>query len=513
MSAHAAPNTDRARDLEVAIVGSGFAGIAMGVRLREAGIEDFAILEKEGRVGGTWRDNTYPGLECDVPAMFYSLSFELKTDWSRKFPPQPEILDYLEHCADKYGLVPHIRFNTEVAEARFDERSGRWRIRTADGDTLSARVLVSGTGQLNRPAIPAIPGVDDFRGKSFHSARWDHDYDLSGKRVAVVGNAASAVQFIPRIAPEVEHLTVFQRSAQWLIRQNDRRYSDLEKRLFTRFPFLVRIQRAWLWLKHELRWPVFARGGSRLGRLFEWLALKDMRKRVPDPDLQARLTPDYPVGCKRVLLSDHYYEALQRDNVELVDSAIRRVTPTGVVSADGREREVDVIIYATGFKSTEFLTPMTVYGKGGRSLNRDAWAEGAEAYLGVAVPGFPNFFMLYGPNTNLGHNSIIFMIERQVEYVLQCLRALRERNLKYLGLREDAMRRWQDECQASLGKTVWATGCHSWYKTADGKITNNWPYSTLTYWWRMRQPRLSDYHQVPDDDAGGESAPASRAAA
>lgn len=503
-----APSADPRQEVEVAIVGSGFAGLGMAIRLREAGIEDFVVFEKASDVGGTWRDNTYPGLECDVPAMFYSFSFELKTDWSRKFPPQPEIHRYLRHCADKYGIRPFIRFRTEVDEARFDEASGRWQIRTSDGAEISARVLISGTGQLNRPATPALPGIDTFAGKSFHSARWDHDYDLAGKRVAVVGNAASAVQFIPEIAPRVGQLSIFARSAQWLIRQNGRRYTEFEKKLFTRFPVLVRLQRAWLWLKHEARWPVFARGGSLIGRLFERLALKEMRERVADPELRAQVTPDYPVGCKRILLSDHYYEALQRDNVELVDSPVARVTANGVVAEDGREREVDAIIYATGIKSTEFLTPMRVYGEDGRNLNDQEWAGGAHAYLGVTVPGFPNFFMLYGPNTNLGHNSIVFMIERQVDYVLQCLKTLRQRRLKYLDLRADAMRRWQEECQSSLASTVWATGCHSWYKTADGKITNNWPYSTMTYWWRMRKPRLADYRQVPEDGAGGQEAPA-----
>lgn len=487
--------------LDVAIIGSGFAGLGLAIRLRESGIDNFAIFEKADGIGGTWRDNTYPGLQCDVPAMFYSFSFKLKTDWSRRFPPQSEILAYLEECADEYGLRPHIRLNAEVEEARFDERAGYWRIRTADGGTASARVLVSATGQLNRPKFPDVPGLESFRGDYFHSARWNHGLDLTGKRVAVVGNAASAVQFIPKIAPDVERLTVFQRSPQWLIQQNDRPYSDFQKRLFTRFPILVRLLRAWLWLRHELRWPVFARGGGPFSRFFEWLVARDMRKRVADPALQEKLIPDYPVGCKRILLSDYYYEALQRDNVELVTSAVREIAPDGVVAENGSAYPADVIVFATGFKSTEFLAPMAIYGKQGRSLNGDEWAAGAHAYLGMAVPGFPNFFMLYGPNTNLGHNSIIFMLEIQIDYVLQCLRAIRERDLESLELREDVMRRWQDECQTNLAKTVWATGCSSWYKTADGKIINNWPYSTLTYWWRMRRPRMADYRQTPR--AGG----------
>lgn len=483
--------------LDVAIIGSGFAGLGLAIRLREAGIDNFTVFEKADAIGGTWRDNTYPGLQCDVPAMFYSFSFKLKTDWSRRFPPQSEILAYLEDCVDEYGLRPHIRLNAEVEEARFDEAAGCWRIRTADGATADARVLVSGTGQLNRPHLPDLPGLSSFRGRYFHSARWEHGLDLTGKRVAVVGNAASAVQFIPRIAPEVERLTVFQRSAQWLFRQNDRRYGALQRGLFSRFPLLVRILRGWLWLRHEFRWPVFARGGGFLGRFFEWLVARDMRKRIADPALQDVLIPDYPIGCKRILLSDYYYEALQRDNVELVTGAVREITPNGVVAENGREYAADAIIFATGFKSTEFLAPMAIYGRGGRSLNGDEWAAGAHAYLGMAVSGFPNFFMLYGPNTNLGHNSIIFMLEIQIDYVLQCLESIRRRDLKYLEVREDAMRRWQDECEASLAKTVWATGCRSWYKTADGKIINNWPYSTLTYWWRMRRPRLADYHHRP----------------
>jgi len=501
------------RECEVAIIGAGNSGLCAAIQLRRAGIDDFVVLEKSGGVGGTWRDNTYPGAACDVPSMFYSFSFEVNTEWSRQYAQQPEILDYLERCADKYGVRDHIRFDTDVRQASFDEASGRWRIETADGEVVSARILINGTGQLNRPFIPEIPGRAAFRGTSFHSARWNHEHDLRGERVGVIGNGASAIQFIPEIAPEVAELCIFQRSANWVVPRKDRPYTGFEKWLFKHLPIVPWLQRLSIWLKLEMRWPAFARPGSLVARLSEWASLRHMRKQVEDPALYPALTPDYPLGCKRILISDDYYPALNRDNVHVVTDRIDRITDDGILTRDGSERKLDTIIFATGFRSTEFLAPMRVYGREGKSL-ADAWGRGAEAYLGVTLPGFPNFFMLYGPNTNLGHNSIIFMIERQVEYVLQCIRAIRARDLKYLELRPEVMERWREEARTSLGKTVWATSCQSWYKTEDGKITNNWPYSTTTYWLRMRHARLDEYYQVAGEtgDAPGRPAGGAQAA-
>ena len=475
----------------VAIVGSGFGGLCMAIQLKRAGIDSFTILEKADRLGGTWRDNTYPGAACDSPAFAYCFSFEQKTDWSRKWSPQPEILGYMEHCARKYDVLPHIRFGTEVVDARFDADAGVWRVRTAAGETIEAEVLVSGVGQLNRPAAPALPGLARFRGVSFHSARWRHDVDLAGKDVAVIGNAASAVQFVPQIAPVVKHLSVFQRSANWMIARNDRAYGEREKRLFARFPLLARAHRWWLWFTYEQRFPVF-----RQNRPMSWLmtrvAERNMRECVPDAALQRALRPDYPIGAKRILISDDYYQALGRKNVEVVTGAIERVTEDGIVTRDGRSVPADVIIFATGFESTAFLVPMRIEGLEGRVLE-EVWKDGAEAYLGVSVAGFPNFFMLYGPNTNLGHNSIIFMIECQVRYIMDCLRALAERDLAWLDVRTDVMRSYNERLQAILARSVWAKVGKSWYKRADGRITNNWSGSTVEYWWRTRRADLRLY--------------------
>jgi cation diffusion facilitator CzcD-associated flavoprotein CzcO len=477
----------------IVIVGAGFGGLGMAIQLKKAGIESFTILEKADRLGGTWRDITYPGAACDSPAFAYCYSFEQKTDWSRKWAPQPEILGYIEHCAQKYDLLRHIRFGSEVASARFDERAAVWRIRTAAGETIDAEVLVSAVGQLNRPSVPDLPGADRFGGVAFHSARWRHDCDLRDKTVAVIGNAASAIQFIPRIAPLAKRLYVFQRSANWMIPRNDRAYSEREKRFFARSPRLARLYRWWLWSTYEQRFPVF-RGNRVMSAMFRRFADKSMRETVPDPALQRALVPDYPVGGKRILISDDYYQALGRPNVEVVTDGIARLTEDAIVTRDGRARPVDVIIFGTGFQTTSFLVPMRIEGLGGRVLD-DAWRDGAEAYLGINVAGFPNLFLLYGPNTNLGHNSIIFMLECQVHYVMECLRALRERDLASLDVRADVMRAYNERLQATLARTVWAQTARSWYKRADGRITNNWSGTTAEYWWKTRRVDLGAYVQ------------------
>jgi cation diffusion facilitator CzcD-associated flavoprotein CzcO len=475
----------------IVIIGSGFGGLCMGMELKRAGIESFTILEKADRIGGTWRDNTYPGAACDSPSFVYCFSFEQKTDWSRKWAPQPEILAYVEHCARKYDLYPHIRFNTEVASARFDGDAGVWRLRTTTGEDIEAEVVVSGTGQLNRPAYPTIPCLEDFTGVTFHSARWPQDVDLRGKRVAVIGNAASAIQFVPRIAPEVEHLYVFQRSANWMLAKNDRTYSARERWIFTHVPLVARLYRWWLWASYELRFPIF-RQNAFFSKVVAGYADRTMREHVTDPELQRALVPDYPIGGKRILISDDYYQTLARDNVSVVTDAIERVGAHGITTRDGRSFSVDVIILATGFESTSFLAPMRMEGLDRRSLD-DAWKDGAEAYLGVATAGFPNFFMLYGPNTNLGHNSILFMLECQVHYVMQCIRALASRDLEYLDVRPEAMRTYNAWLQDILERSVWARTGKSWYKRADGRITNNWSGTTIEYWWRTRRVDFDAY--------------------
>jgi cation diffusion facilitator CzcD-associated flavoprotein CzcO len=465
----------------------------MGIQLERAGIDSFAIFEKADDLGGTWRDNTYPGAACDSPCFAYCYSFEQKTDWSHKWAPQAEILEYIGHCADKYGLRPHIRFGTEIAGARFDDEEGVWQLETTGGERFVAEILVSAVGQLSRPAVPEIAGLASFRGDCFHSARWNHDVELEGRNVAVVGNAASAIQFIPEIAPLARRLTIFQRSANWMIPRGDRAYRESEKRRFGRHPWLARLYRWSLWLRFEIRFPVF-RQNRIMSRSMARLCEMSMRSLVADRELQEHLIPDYPIGGRRFLISDDYYQALGRDNVEVVTCGIDYLTADAVVDSDGRSHPADVVILATGFESTSFLAPMKIEGPGRRSLEQE-WKDGAKAYLGISVAGFPNFFVMYGPNTNLGHNSILFMIECQARYILECVQRMEALDLKYLDLRREVMDDYNERLQRELAGTVWAATPRSWYKTADGKITNNWSGTTARYWWRTRKVDLDLYHQ------------------
>jgi cation diffusion facilitator CzcD-associated flavoprotein CzcO len=474
----------------VAILGAGVAGLCMGIQLKRAGIHSFSIYEKSDRVGGTWYDNGYPGAGCDVPSHLYCFSFEPNPDWSRKFSLQPEIRRYLEHCAEKYALLPHVRFGTEIASARFDEAAGVWRLRTTAGEDVAADVVVSGTGQLNRPHVPELPGLADFGGVAFHSARWNHERDLRGRRVAVIGNGASAIQLVPPVASVAETVTVFQRTANWVVPRNDRPYRSWERWVLRHVPLALRCYRAWIYWQLELRFFAFFKG-SWLGRRMEQAATEHMESVITDPALRTKLRPDYPAGCKRILISDDYYQALARPNVDVVTTPVARIVRDGVVTADGVLYPADTIVFATGFEATSFLAPIHVAGSGGRVL-ADAWRDGAEAYLGVAVAGFPNLFLLYGPNTNLGHNSIIFMIECQVRYVVRCLRALTARRTT-LEVRPDAMARYNAALQRDIKETAWDAGCTSWYKTEAGKVTNNWSGFTVEYWWRTRQPDLAAF--------------------
>jgi cation diffusion facilitator CzcD-associated flavoprotein CzcO len=479
---------------EVAILGAGVSGLCMGIQLRRAGITSFVILEKSSRVGGTWNDNTYPGAGCDVPSHLYSFSFEPNPEWSRAFSPQPEIQRYLEHCTDKFGIRPHIRFDTEVAGATFDEHAGVWRIRTADGGAIEARALVSGLGQLNRPHFPDVPGIASFEGTSFHSARWNHDHDVAGERVAVVGNGASALQFIPQIAKTAAKVTVFQRSANWVIPRNDRVFTDEQKARFRRSPGLLRALRSFIWFMLEIRFFAFFRD-TWFARRMTRIATEYLHQHVKDPVLRAKLTPDYPIGCKRILISDDFYQAMVQPNVEVVTDPIERIERDAVVTKDGVAHGADALIFATGFETTTFLAPLAIEGVGGAKLD-EVWRDGAEAYLGITVAGFPNLFMLYGPNTNLGHNSIIFMIECQVGYAVQCIAERIKRGVTFVDVRRDAQDRFNRELQAKLAKTTWTAGCASWYKNAAGKVVNNWSGFTADYWRRTRHPEWTDYRFV-----------------
>ncbi|WP_415755661.1 flavin-containing monooxygenase [Pseudomonas leptonychotis] len=476
--------------LRVLIIGSGFGGLGMAIQLQKAGIEDFLILEKAAEVGGTWRDNSYPGAACDVPSHLYSFSFELKSDWSRKFAPQAEIHGYMLHCVNKYQLRSRIRCNAEVASAAFDAAAALWRVTLSNGEELCAEVLISACGQLNQPTFPALPGIERFQGEAFHSARWRHDLDLSGKRVGVIGTGASAIQFVPQIQPKVADLKLFQRSPAYVLAKPDRVYKPWELAVMRRLPWLQRIDRGLKYIQYEVRGLAFI-SIPRLMKLFCFSFERHLYQHITNPHLRTQLQPDYPMGCKRILISNDYFPALEQPNVSVISEAISAVTETAIVTADGREHPCDVLIYGTGFAATDFLAPMHITGLGGQSLNQ-AWRDGAEAYKGISVSGFPNLFILYGPNTNLGHNSIIYMLESQFRYVLSCLDVLRQ-GVRYLDVKATAQQRFNQQIQASSHRTIWEQGCSSWYKTASGKSTNNWPGYTFTYRQQTRAPELNDY--------------------
>ena len=483
--------------LSAIVIGAGFSGLAAGVELRKAGVTDFVILEKASKVGGTWRENTYPGAACDVPSHLYSYSFEPNPTWSRAYGGQAEILAYLEHVADKYGLRAHVRFGQHVEEARFDEHSGTWLVTTAGGEHFTARSIVLGNGALHLPQSPDIPGLASFAGRQFHSAQWDHDYDLTDKRIAVIGTGASAIQFVPLIAPKVKQLHVFQRTAPWIVPKNDRVMSRAERWLFDRIPATHWLRRAGLYWLMESRVIGFA-FAPKVNELLEKLVVRFIRSQVRDPALRAKLTPHYRFGCKRVLISNDYYPAMQRPNVEVVTEHIAGITPKGIRLADGTEREVDAIICGTGFRVSEYLSSIRIIGRHGVELN-ESWRTSLRNYLGITVSGFPNLFLLMGPNTGLGHNSMIFMIEAQARYATQAIAALRERNLTFIDVRPAVEQAFRAELAHKMKNTVWATGCQSWYQTKDGEVFL-WPGATFDYWWRTRRVDLEDFEQrgVPE---------------
>lgn len=464
------------------IVGSGFAGLCMAIKLREAGIHDFVLLEKSDSVGGTWRDNHYPGCACDVPSHLYSYSFTKPYDWSRKYAPAPEIRAYLEGVATDYGLRPHLVFGAELIHAEHDGE--RWSVRTKDGRAWSAELLILGVGGLSRPALPAIEGLEHFEGPSFHSAAWRHDVPLEGRRVGVIGTGASAIQLVPPVAAAAGSLALFQRTPPWIVPKTDRAFTAWERRAL-QHPAVARLYRAFIYGAQEYRAIAFL-GGPRIQRLAERVARKHLEAQVPDPVLRARVTPSYRMGCKRILISNDYYPALARPNVELVTDPIARVEPQGVVTQDGKLRPLDVLIYSTGFAVHDYVGPAVIKNAKGQDLGA-LWKKGAEAYLGVTVAGFPNLFMLVGPNTGLGHNSIVFMIESQLSYVMGALRHMQARGIQTLELKPEVQARYNEEIAQRLDHTVWATGCQSWYQDARGRNTVLWPGTTLEFRSRTRR--------------------------
>jgi cation diffusion facilitator CzcD-associated flavoprotein CzcO len=486
------PNGNR-RELSVGIVGGGFGGVGIGARLRQAGFDRFEIFERGETVGGVWRANTYPGAACDVPSHLYSFSFAPAHHWSRRYAPQPEILRYLEDCVERFDLRSRLRLGTEVTGADFDPASARWTLTTNGGERRSFDALITACGQLSVPEIPRLEGLDRFPGPAFHSAEWDHGVELAGRRVAVIGTGASAIQFVPAIAPIAARTTVYQRSAPWILPKSDRAYADWERRLFRAFPPRVLASRLAFFSLLELGAHALT-GRERVRRLIRTIAYRE-RQRVlgGDPELLAKATPDYEIGCKRVLITSDWYPTLRRDDVELITGAVERVTEGGVVAAGGVERPADVIVFGTGFASHGFVAPMRIRGLDRRELN-EVWAGRPEAYLGTTVSGFPNMFVLYGPNTNHGSGSVPYTLQCQFDYIVDALRRVRERGLRWIDVRPAAQEEWRREIAERSRRTVWMTGgCHNWYVTDAGENTNNWPGPWLEYRRRTRRINPADY--------------------
>jgi cation diffusion facilitator CzcD-associated flavoprotein CzcO len=468
-----------AESFDIAIIGGGISGLGMAIRLQQAGITDFVVLERAGEVGGTWQANTYPGCACDVPSNLYSYSFAPNPDWSRTYSRQPEIWDYVRGVADRFGVRRHIRLGVEVSSADWDERAGRWRLTTSQGD-IDARVLVSAVGLLTEPKIPDVEGLDTFKGAVFHSARWNHDYDLRGKRVAAIGTGASAIQFVPEIQPDVAQLHIFQRTPPWVMPHTARPTSERERRLFERIPLLQRLVRGLVYTAREALVLGFVKR-PRLMSLPERQARRHITSQLSDPELIAKVTPDYSLGCKRILPSNDWYPALAQSNVELVTDAIAEIRENSIVTADGTERDVDAIVLGTGFHVTDPPLGALVHGRGGRSLN-DVWQGSMRAHLGCTVAGFPNLFLLLGPNTGLGHSSMVYVAESQIAYVMSALDTMTRRGVGVVEVTERAQDRSNADIDRRMRSTIWNTGCHSWYIDRNGRNSALWPDWT----WRFR---------------------------
>lgn len=461
------------------IVGAGFAGIGMGIRLKEMGIDDFVIIEGEDGPGGTWRVNTYPGAACDVQSHLYSFSFEPYPKWSRMFGLQDEILRYQEHCCEKYGLYPHCIFETKVNGAQYLEKENQWRVSTDKGDTFEAQFLISGTGGLSIPAYPEFEGLKSFSGSMFHSARWDHKVDLKGKRVAVIGSGASAIQIVPAIVDEVAHLDYYQRTPSWVLPKPDREISEIEQSIFSKFPTVQQLYRSVIYGMMESRALGFV-VSPKIMTLAKQMGIQHIKKYIKDPALQKKMIPDYEMGCKRILMSNDYYQAVARDYVDVVSDSIVQVDEKGIYTADGNYREVDVIVFCTGFYASEDILQYDVVGKNGKLLNEE-WSDGPEGYLGTTIAGYPNMFTIVGPNTGLGHNSMIYMIESQVRYISEAIQYMNKNKVEAIDVKPEVQRSYNEKIQKRLQNTIWKSGCKSWYMTKSGKNTTLWPGFTFEF--------------------------------
>lgn len=482
-------------DYEVAIIGAGFAGIGAGLKLKMKGHSSFIIFEKADSVGGTWRDNTYPGCACDIPSFLYSYSFIPNPNWTRSFSRQAEIYEYLKACVRNYDLEQHIRYQTEISSVVFDEAQGIWTISAKNGTSVRARMVISSAGPFNAPFIPNLKGQDRFKGETFHSLTWNHDYDLRGKKVAVIGTGASAIQFVPEIAPLVKELHLFQRTPPWIIPKLDQEITAKSQQRFKKFPWYQRFWREFIYWFLEYRGRAFF-GNEKMKAIRKKEALEHLHNSIQDPVLRQKLTPDYEVGCKRVLISDNYYPTLTQNHVHLVDSGVMEVRENGVIGKDGKLIEVDAIIYGTGFYTTEFPNIFKVIGLNNRDLFEEFNVTGPEAYYGMTMNGFPNFTFMVGPNSGLGHNSIIHMIESELNYILDYLDQLQQTKAgTYFDLKKDVQRAFNEDIQAQLAKMVWSDGgCKSYYLVNNnGKNSSLWPGSTMSYRKQTKKVKLKDY--------------------
>jgi cation diffusion facilitator CzcD-associated flavoprotein CzcO len=480
--------------VRIAILGTGFSGLGMAIRLKQNGYKDFVVIERADDIGGTWRDNTYPGCACDIPSHLYSFSFALNPRWSRAYSSQREIRDYLRHCAERFGILPYIQWNSELLDASWIEEDQCWHITTTKGQ-FTANIFILGSGPLNEPSFPHIPGIERFEGVMFHSAQWNHDYDLTGKRVAVIGTGASAIQFVPQIQPHVTHLSLFLRTPPWILPRGDHPIPAWMQTMFHLLPITQRFLRAKIYWQHELMVLGFIYRSNMMEN-GERIALHHLYRQVPDPVLRARLTPQYTLGCKRILVSDDFYPALSLPNVEVVTDRIHEIQAHSIVTEDGKEHAVDTIICGTGFHVTDTQLPRCVHGRGGRSL-AERWRVGPHAYLGTTVTGFPNLFLLIGPNTGLGHNSMVFMIESQIMYILDCLRKMDRLNLQAVDVRSESQEAFNEEIRRRMRGTVWTSGCTSWYLDARGHNTTLWPGFTFEFRHRTRRFDLKHYNLIP----------------
>ena len=474
------------------VIGTGFSGICCGIKLLEKGITNFRILEKSGGIGGTWWDNTYPGAACDVPSHFYCYSFEPNPDWTRVYSPQPEIQRYVEYCADKYGVTPYITNHCKVVNMQLDEAGGFWRVTTEHGEEIRARHVINGGGGLHQPSWPDIKGHGSFTGPTMHTARWDHSVDYAGKHVAIIGSAASAIQVIPAIADATSKVTVFQRTANYIVPRNDRDYSDKEKKRFRKNPWVLRLLRRSIFLRLDLIIFRVTRKTSWIREYFMWRIRRAIRSGISDPELAEKLIPNFAMGCKRILVSDDIYEALSRDDVEVVTDSIDSIESRGIRTASGRLIEADILVYATGYDLEAHMKSLPATGIGGEFL-QDSWKNGPEAYNGIAVAGFPNYYFVTGPNTGVGTTSVVFMIEQTVRYIMELIDRAGD---DMLTVQRDAQNKYNRHIHAALDETVWASGCKSWYRREDGKIVTLYPYDARTFRRQLSEVNFGHFDAV-----------------